>query len=50
LNGYSAAVNWTLNQNVRFMFDYVLNQRSDLPPGSIPGNVQGLGIRVLFMF
>jgi phosphate-selective porin OprO and OprP len=50
LNGYSAALNWTLNQNLRFMFDYVYNQRSDLPTGSIPGMVQGLGIRVQFMF
>jgi phosphate-selective porin OprO and OprP len=50
LNGYSTALNWTLNQNVRFMFDYVYNQRSDVPPGSIPGQVQGLGVRVQFMF
>jgi phosphate-selective porin OprO and OprP len=50
MNGYGAALNWTLNTNVRFMFDYVYDQRSALPTGSIPGNVQGAGVRVQLMF
>jgi phosphate-selective porin OprO/OprP len=50
MNGYSAALNWTLNTYVKFMFDYVYDQRSSLPKGSIPGDVQGAGVRVQFMF
>ncbi len=50
MNGYSAALNWTFNSNLRFMFDYIYDQRSSVPTGSIPGNVQGAGVRVQFMF
>jgi hypothetical protein len=32
------------------MFDYVYNQRSDVPIGTIPGATQGFGMRVQLSF
>ena len=50
MNGYTVGLNWYLNTNIKFQFDYVYDQRSNLPPGSIPGDVQGLGMRMQFMY
>jgi phosphate-selective porin OprO and OprP len=50
MNSWTVGLNWMLNVNVRFMFDYMYAQRSDMPVGSYEGTVQGLGIRAQFMF
>jgi phosphate-selective porin OprO/OprP len=50
LNGVSLALNWYLNTNTTLNFDWVYDQRSDVPVGTIPGFTQGLGMRVQFQF
>ena len=50
LNGYTIGLNWYLNENAKLQFDYVYDQRSDLPPGSIPGSTRGLGMRMQFNY
>jgi phosphate-selective porin OprO/OprP len=50
MNGVSVALNWYLNTNVTCMFDWVYNQRADVPIGTIPGWTQGLGMRVQLSF
>ena len=50
MNGYTAGLNWYLNTNVKIQFNYVYDQRSDLPVGSIPGAVQVLGMRLQFVY
>jgi phosphate-selective porin OprO/OprP len=49
-DGLTLGVNWYLNTNLKIQFDYLHNNRFDLPPGTIPGNVDGLGIRTQFFF
>jgi phosphate-selective porin OprO/OprP len=50
MNGFTAGLNWYLNTNVKFQFDYVFNQRSAVPIGTIPGSTQGFGTRVQLSF
>jgi phosphate-selective porin OprO/OprP len=50
LTGWTFGLNWYLNTNLRFQFDYVYNQRSDLPVGAIEGSTRGLGMRMQFMY
>jgi phosphate-selective porin OprO/OprP len=50
MDGWSVALNWYLNTNTTLMFDYVYNQRSDLPKGVFPGNTSGYGMRLQFQF
>jgi phosphate-selective porin OprO/OprP len=49
-DGFTVGLNWYLNDNLKFQFDYVYNQRSDLPPGVVEGSVRGLGMRMQFMY
>jgi phosphate-selective porin OprO/OprP len=49
-DGVTLGVNWYLNTNLKIQFDYLHNNRYDLPAGTIPGNVDGLGIRTQFFF
>jgi phosphate-selective porin OprO/OprP len=50
MNGVSVALNWYLNSNFSIMFDWVYDQRSDVPTGTIPGWVQGFGTRLQLSF
>jgi phosphate-selective porin OprO/OprP len=50
MEGVTLGVNWYLNSNLLCQFNYVYDHRFDLPVGSIPGNVSGLGMRVMLSF
>jgi phosphate-selective porin OprO/OprP len=50
LNGYTLALNWYLNSNLKIMFDCVYDRRSDLPTGANPGSTKGFGIEVQYEF
>jgi phosphate-selective porin OprO/OprP len=50
MNGYTIGLNWYLSNNLKFQFNYVYNQRSDLPPGVIEGSTRGFGTRMQFMY
>ena len=50
MNGLTLGLNWYLNVNLKFQFDYVYDQRADLPAGVNPGTARGFGTRVQFMF
>ncbi len=48
--GWSAAVNWILNNNLRMTFQYQWNDRYSVPRGVVPGSVNGFGVRAQIMF
>jgi phosphate-selective porin OprO/OprP len=59
LNGYSAGLNWYLNNVIKLQFEYVYDQRSDVPTASpkitltnttIPGFTGGFGMRLQLSF
>jgi phosphate-selective porin OprO/OprP len=50
MNGLTVGLNWYLNDNMKFQFDYVYNQRYDVPTGTIPGSTRGFGMRMQFMY
>jgi phosphate-selective porin OprO/OprP len=60
MDGLTVGLNWYLNNNLKVMFEYVFDHRYALPAAtanvfapataSIPGNVQGYGVRVQFMW
>src|SRR5262249_46119336 len=43
MNGFTAGLNWYLNTNMKFQFDWVYNQREGLALGSFPGWTSGYG-------
>jgi phosphate-selective porin OprO and OprP len=49
-DGLTVGLNWFLNDNIKFNFDWVYSQRSSVPIGTIPGYTQGLGARVQLAF
>jgi phosphate-selective porin OprO/OprP len=50
MNGWTLGLNWYLNSNVKFQFDWVYDQRSAVPVGTFPGATQGFGTRVQLSF
>ena len=58
LHGFTGGLNWYLNNAVKLQFDYVYDQRSDVPTAAkptltnstIPGFVGSLGMRVQVSF
>jgi len=56
MNGFTAGLNWYLNTNLKFQFDYVYDQRSGLPGTDgaantvLPGSTRGLGMRMQLMY
>ncbi|HMF19756.1 MAG TPA: porin [Gemmataceae bacterium] len=58
MHGFTGGLNWYLNNAVKLQFEYVYDQRSDVPTApkptltnsTIPGFVGGLGMRVQVSF
>lgn len=50
MDGVSLALNWYLNANLTCMFDWVYDRRYDVPVSTIPGQTNGLGMRVQLSF
>lgn len=50
MEGLTLGVNWYLNDNLKFQFDYVYDHRYNLPAGATPGYTAGLGLRMQFMY
>jgi phosphate-selective porin OprO/OprP len=50
MNGWTAGLNWYLNNNLKCMFDYVNNRRYAVPVGTIPGSIEGFGMRLQVTF
>jgi phosphate-selective porin OprO/OprP len=50
MDGYSLALNWYANNNFDMMFDYVFDNRYDLPTGSNPGWTSGFGVEAQLTF
>ena len=48
--GATAGINWYLTNNVKIQFEYQYDRRESLPPGTIPGDVQGFATRVQLSF
>ena len=50
MDGVTLGLNWYLNNNLNVMFDWVYDNRYDLPAGTVPGYTSGFGARVQFQF
>jgi phosphate-selective porin OprO/OprP len=50
MNGWTLGLNWYVNSNIKFQFDWVYDQRSAVPVGTIPGYTSGFGTRVQLSF
>jgi phosphate-selective porin OprO/OprP len=50
LNGFTLGLNWYLNTNFNVMFDWVYDQRDEVPANSASGWVSGVGTEVQFQF
>jgi phosphate-selective porin OprO/OprP len=50
MSGVTVGLNWYLNNNISWSFDYVVDRRFDVPFGTIPGWVSGFGTRVQLSF
>jgi phosphate-selective porin OprO/OprP len=49
-NALEVGLNWFLTTNLKFQFEYLWQDRYHLPPGTVPGDLQGFGIRTQFFF
>ena len=49
-NALELGVNWFLTTNLKFQFEYLWQDRYQLSAGTVPGIVQGFGIRTQFFF
>ena len=50
MDGVSLALNWYLNNNMNIMFDWVYDNRYDVPASTVPGYTSGFGTEVQFQF
>lgn len=50
MDGFTVGLNWYLNNNVKFQFDWVYDHRYDVPEGTFSGYTQGFGTRVQLSF
>ncbi len=50
MDGVSVALNWYLNNNLNVMFDWVYDNRYDVPTTTTPGYTDGFGVEVQFQF
>jgi phosphate-selective porin len=50
MDGYSVALNWYANNNFDMMFDWVFDDRTDVPKGVIPGWTSGFGVEAQLTF
>jgi phosphate-selective porin OprO/OprP len=50
VNGWEVALNWYLNDSLKIQFEYMHNNRYDMKPNTIPGNVDGLATRIQWLF
>jgi phosphate-selective porin OprO/OprP len=50
MEGVTVGLNWYMNDNMKLQFEYVLDDRHDLPVGSFPGSTHGFGMRMQFMY
>jgi phosphate-selective porin OprO/OprP len=50
MNGVSVGLNWYMNTNLTVNLEGVIDNRYDLPTGSIPGTVSAVGTRVQYSF
>ena len=50
MDGWTVGLNWYLNNNLKVQFDWVYDQRHNLPVGVIPGFAEGFGARVQLSF
>ncbi len=50
MDGFSLGLNWYLNTNLKFQFDWVYDRRLYMPTGSFEGYTNGFGVRMQYMF
>jgi phosphate-selective porin OprO/OprP len=50
LDGLELGVNWYLNTNLKIQFEYLHEDRFNMPAGKVPANVDALGIRTQVFF
>ena len=50
MDGVSLGLNWYVNTNLTFNFEWVYDNRYDLPAASIPGAVSAFGARMQYSF
>ena len=49
-NSVELGLNWYLNTNLKVQFEYLHQNRYDMGPGQVPGDIDALGIRTQFFF
>ncbi len=50
MEGLTLGLNWYLNDNAKLQFDYVYDNRHDVPGGTVYGTTRGLGMRMQFNY
>ena len=50
LSGLTLGLNWYLNTNLKFQFDWVYDRRHDRPVGVFPGFTTTYAMRMQFMY
>ncbi len=50
MDGLTVGLNWYLNDNIKFQWDYVFDHRYDVPTGVNGGTTRGVGMRMQFMY